>query len=956
MQVVVHAKVECVMDLIQFRIHPSVGMARFGVSTAWYFLGPEIPRFIQEQFPRLRQQPQPRRHPAPAHSDAEADTLKPDAGRYRDKGNSTMPQAARFRVFAYVYSRGDSEPYRVMELKPEHADIEWTVTVANAKSVSADDKAVDPNEPGARPLATKASSPPANCQTGSLPNLAWLALEKDAGGSQTGRLLVIGNEGDADGGAFKPDPTPADSFPRPFLFQNAWHDPAADGPVEATVELKPAFKSLFPGFKYFVPGQKDPMALPSDSKVAAVPAWVVVNVPDYLPDMGHFISLWDLALNQAWKFVADGGNAKAVDGQHHLAIAKNEVNSYVFYDYYTHIYPQLGLFSDLAYVSGQVRAGSEESENTGGSFSTHGAFTRGITLRGDLTADATATTIKITVDEALRLKVASLGQPFLVLLSSDAANPFADAAHEFVRCSSMGNDGVLAVARAQEGTAAGSWPTGTHYFAATKAGFLETQLRAAMNADASDTQLLVDTQSAHKMPEPTPAGPNARDSPFKIALSRAGGIEWLQCTSNAKAADAPTGGGGTTVVGRLTVARGQDGTAVAGWSSGDTLIAPALGHKKLDARARVAALATGLGGPIPQLLFKRLRLPKTVYDRKTFKKHPDDPANPGNNRPATRYPREFGQRMEFGTVSQDPDFDTAVDVDPGGSVSRFHNIFTASAGKSPPQACKGGPLTPDTGKSLPPRLPTDTHHLGTSPVTDAAHVDQLDDYYWIVSERDMPLLKEYAFTHIQYNQFEYWATGKMEKGHYTRWAPLFEVIFKGSRLATFFGEAHSREEYIDQLLKQRPLYGPAFLDMASLGKMLGGSFLPGIEVGREGGIPKNWSLYHGGTVYFPDLRFHPQGSATPHRPGTLTKDLAVPWFADYIGCVENFWPTSRPQVVYQKNDVPYAWLEIKEHAHNDADFRAYWKRVGFIRRQTTGEFFDTATGEFFEEEALLHRP
>ena len=52
------------MALIQFRVHPSVGMARIGPSKDWYFLGPEIPRFIQEQFANLRHTPQPLHHPA----------------------------------------------------------------------------------------------------------------------------------------------------------------------------------------------------------------------------------------------------------------------------------------------------------------------------------------------------------------------------------------------------------------------------------------------------------------------------------------------------------------------------------------------------------------------------------------------------------------------------------------------------------------------------------------------------------------------------------------------------------------------------------------------------------------------------------------------------------------------------------------------------------------------------
>ena len=67
------------------------------------------------------------------------------------------------------------------------------------------------------------------------------------------------------------------------------------------------------------------------------------------------------------------------------------------------------------------------------------------------------------------------------------------------------------------------------------------------------------------------------------------------------------------------------------------------------------------------------------------------------------------------------------------------------------------------------------------------------------------------------------------------------------------------------------------IDMAHLGAMVGGSFLPGIEVGREAGISTNWSLFHGGTRYFPDIRFKPCDDVKEHTVGTLTKDLAVPW-------------------------------------------------------------------------------
>src|SRR5262245_49805056 len=144
------------MDYIQFRVHPSVGMARFGASTDWYFLGPEVPRFVQEQYPNLRHQPNPLRHPATTNSSAP----QPDTGSYRDKfvdpdtahqekSRRIMPQAARFRVFAYIYDSRDSNfPYKVLELKPSDADIEWAIAVSNEKSVAPDGKTLTPNRPG----------------------------------------------------------------------------------------------------------------------------------------------------------------------------------------------------------------------------------------------------------------------------------------------------------------------------------------------------------------------------------------------------------------------------------------------------------------------------------------------------------------------------------------------------------------------------------------------------------------------------------------------------------------------------------------------------------------------------------------------------------------------------------------------------------------------------------------
>lgn len=906
------------MDLIQFRAHPSVGMARIGQSTDWYFLGPEIPRFLQEQYPFLRQRPNPRPHP-----EADAAAAQPQVGRYRDANQKLMPQAARFRVFAYFYTPGDDDPYKVVEITSADADIEWRVELANVKSVKkvGGERKVDPNTPGVFPLSTKAASPPTKCQqSSSLPNLAYLALEKDSSGTPNGRLHVIGNEGDADGPQFS-------HFPPPALFLNDWHDPAADGSVMATVELKPAFTSRFPDFKYVTYGQKDPVALPADRKVLALPAWVVVNLPDYVPDMGHFVSLWDLALGQAWKFVMDR-KAMPVDGQHHLAVKPGEVHSYAFFDYFTHIHPLLGLFSDVPYVSGQARAGAIRDRN----------FMKGVRVSGKLQSSATDTdtTIEVLIADAFRLKVASLDQPFLILLTADATQPLT-ATHEFVLCTSVGDDGKLTVVRGQQSSAAQPWPIDTGYFAATRAGWLQTKLIG--HVSATQTTIQVNVQSGYKMPLPTTAGTPARDGPFKIGVALASTVEWMTCTANNRVDGEFTR--------ELTVIRGVDGTVAREWVDGQAndVFATASGHKKLDTRARASELSQRPGGSIQTTLFGRLRKPSTVYDRTDFTK-----IRGGGE---SVYPREFGPRMVFDEVSTDTsDFDDTVNIDPAGSVARYHDVFTNRR----KFACHGrvvGPdgksFEPDEHRSVPPQLDDEDASKpdvwGSDPLD---HAVRLDDYYWIVSPADMPLLKEYALTHIQYAQFEVWAKTKVAKGFNPRWAPLFEVVFKGSQLERFFQEdGHTAEEYLDKLLTLRPLYGPAFLDMASMGKMLGGSFLPGIEVGREAGKPGNWSLYRGGTKYFPDVRFQPQGRTVLHRPGTLTKDLALPWFVDFFDCDETFWPTSAPQTVYQEQGIAYTWLGNKE-VPDEAAMRSYWKRVGFIRRQPDGTLI--------EQESLFDRP
>lgn len=866
------------MSLIQFRIHPSVGMARFGESKQWYFLGPELPQFIQEQIPNVRHRPLALRHPDAPAGPAPA---KPAAGRIRDATGLLLPQAARFRVFAYIYDNGTREPYKVVEVTAADADITWTVTLANRKTVKSG--VVAPNDPAPVTLQTSPASPASKvAKGGGLPNLAWLTLE-----ASSGRLHLIGNEGE--------DKNEQSGTPGRSLFEDDWYDAAADGPVSAKIKPKAAFLAKFPGFKFLIPGVKDPAALPA-AGADAVKAWAVVNLPDYVPDSGHFISLWDLALGQSWKQAADG-KVSAVDGRHFLATSAAEINDYRFYDYHTHMHPQLTLFSDVSRASGQTRNATRDAND----------FQEGIIISSTLTvaASAAAGVLKCATRPALELRAASqitadVATHFDIVLTPDPASPFATG-KEIVRCTGIADDGTLTVTRAASGTTARAWSSGATFYAAPRGTFVVAKLKGA--ASAAETTLTVEPVEAHKIRQPSTVAGDLNDPQFLLALVSGANVEWVKCTANDK------------LGGRLTVVRAQAGTTARAFPAGAELIAAGGGHKSLDARASASVLSSTTPTPVRKRIFERLRLPKTVYERTSFA-----PAHGGGN---TSYPRQHGRRYDtsvsIDTVKPSKGIPASHGADPEGSLANYRPLLSAEKGKG----CKGA----DYG-------------LGGA-------VKLLDDMYWIVTERDMPMLKEYAFTQIQFDQFEFWTTGAVS-GTKLRHVTLFDVLFKGTTIGDFLRDtSHTTEQCLDELARCLPRYLPAFLDMASLGKMLGGSFLPGIEVGLEGGRPHNWSLTHGGTKYFPDLRFHPKAGSTPHPAGMLTKDLAIPWFNDFIACDETYWPTSRPQVVYQEQGFGYQWLSGRQ-VMEAGGIQHYWKRLGFVRRN--------GAGAFVEQESTLQRP
>ena len=119
------------MAVYEYRIHPSVGIARMGDSEHAYFIGREAP---SDRF-------EPDLKTIPGKIAAKLPGLANFPFRDKDK---LARQGARFRVFCYAYDvpfsnislapKDKGLPDRVWEVTAADYNIEWTVEVANLKS------------------------------------------------------------------------------------------------------------------------------------------------------------------------------------------------------------------------------------------------------------------------------------------------------------------------------------------------------------------------------------------------------------------------------------------------------------------------------------------------------------------------------------------------------------------------------------------------------------------------------------------------------------------------------------------------------------------------------------------------------------------------------------------------------------------------------------------------------
>ncbi len=113
---------------------------------------------------------------------------------------------------------------------------------------------------------------------------------------------------------------------------------------------------------------------------------------------------------------------------------------------------------------------------------------------------------------------------------------------------------------------------------------------------------------------------------------------------------------------------------------------------------------------------------------------------------------------------------------------------------------------------------------------------------------------------------------------------------------------------------------PEGLDRAALENCVGGAFYPGIEA--------SW-LLRDKYQYVEPFRL----SHARRQPGDVTKQMAVPWQADFYDCAQDgplaWWPAQRPDDVFPASGGPQvAW--IRDLINSAPDMVQKWHRLGFV--------------------------
>jgi hypothetical protein len=167
-----------------------------------------------------------------------------------------------------------------------------------------------------------------------------------------------------------------------------------------------------------------------------------------------------------------------------------------------------------------------------------------------------------------------------------------------------------------------------------------------------------------------------------------------------------------------------------------------------------------------------------------------------------------------------------------------------------------------------------------------------------------PLDLSAALTEIQYHILKQWKEGK----------------FKND----WNNSANTKSVSVTEIT-------PKGLTRAALESCVGGNFYPGIET----------SFMTRDNYAFTEP-FEFRLDATQLKPGDLTKQMAVPWQADFYDCGYDlpknavvtgrfWWPAHRPEDVFPESGGPQvSWIRKDDHIDTPEDFVRNWYKFGFV--------------------------
>jgi len=243
---------------VEYRIYPSIGIARVGDSKDSFITGAEAPGNVP-------------------------------AGPYRGSDGGLRPQGVRFRIYQVEIDGNENEVARAEIMATKTTKIAWTVTLANRKAAALRIEDTLARSANPRPrnkgfdrqklvisaaATITGANKPRTPMTGSIEfakpgkpskrasNIELASLITDA----QGRVVVIGGPGKS--------ASPLNHSAPSFSDNDGWYDSVSDGPVTATLSI-------------------------DGTTHAVVPAWVLVTVPRYAPGIYGIVTWYDQAVSMA---------------------------------------------------------------------------------------------------------------------------------------------------------------------------------------------------------------------------------------------------------------------------------------------------------------------------------------------------------------------------------------------------------------------------------------------------------------------------------------------------------------------------------------------------------------------------------------------------------------------------------------------------------------------------------